>query len=148
MTHGSDIVASLIDLLRYGWIEQFCLEEPMHLFVRQTFLAKGFHQSLNSTSCKTNLFGPSFRAPLGRDVSSRAMPEFQQALMLQFRIDFGDSVVADHKLFGQGADSWQLIAVLKHACFDAVAYLLHELQVERLPSRGIELEDQGLLYHC
>jgi hypothetical protein len=141
-------VASLLDLLGHGWIEQLCLEDPMHLFVRQTLLTKGFHKSLDPTSGETNLLRSSFRGTLGRDVSSRAMPEFQQALMFEFGIDFGNGVVADHKLFGQGSDSWQLIAMLKDARFDAVAYLLHELQVERLPSRRIELEDQGSLYHC
>ena len=57
-------------------------------------------------------------------------------------------VMADHKIFGQCSDPRQFIAVLKNPCFDTVTYLLHELQIERLPRGWIQLEDHVLLYHC
>lgn len=76
------------------------------------------------------------------------MPQVEQAFVLEFRISFGDSVMADHKFFGQGADSGQFVPVLKNASFDTVTDLLDKLQVERLASGWIQFEDQDLLYHC
>jgi hypothetical protein len=37
--------------------------------------------------------------------------------------------MTDHKLFGQGANSWQFISVLEDACLDGMMNLLHQLQV-------------------
>jgi hypothetical protein len=70
------------------------------------------------------------------------MPEFEQALVLELRIGFGNGVVADHEIFRQSADSRQLISMLQNACFDAMPDLLHQLQVEGLAGGWVELEGQ------
>ena len=71
------------------------------------------------------------------------MAEFEQALVLKFRISLGNRVMTDNKVPGQGANSRQFVPALKDARFDAVAYLLHQLQVERLSGRWIELKDHS-----
>lgn len=68
--------------------------------------------------------------------------------MFELRIGFGNGVMTDHKLFRQGADSRQLISMLKDGCFDGMPDLLHELQVERLAGGWVQGKGQRLLYHC
>ncbi len=62
--------------------------------------------------------------------------------MFEFRICLGYGVMTDDKLFGQRTDAGQLITLLKDACLDGMPDLLHQLQIQRLPSGIIEREDQ------
>jgi hypothetical protein len=74
------------------------------------------------------------------------MSYLEQAFVFQFRICFGHGVMTNDQLFGQCTDSRQLITLLQDATLDRMADLLHQLQIERLPSGRIEREYQ--VFNC
>src|SRR5260370_28946491 len=73
-----------------------------------------------------------------RDEGASAMPEFDHAFAIQFRISLHDSVGADYKFLSQGTDGGQLITRPEDAAFDRVSDLLHQLDVDRNATRRIQ----------
>ena len=66
---------------------------------------KSFHQCTNPLLGKTNSLGSGFAAALGCYVRAGTMSDFEQSLVLQFRIRFGYSGMADNDLRRERANT-------------------------------------------
>ena len=108
-------------------IKHFSLKQPANFFRSETFLLKGSNKHTNSLLCETNPFGSGSAALLPRYERAGAVPDFEQAFVLQFRIGFDDSGMADDNFFREGANTWQLIPPLEDAGIHCVPDLLHQL---------------------
>jgi len=75
---------------------------------------------------------------------SRALAQFDQALVFEFGIRFDNSVWAHNELFCQTADTRKLVAVLQGAGLGGVPNLLHQLQINRLAGDRIEPEQHAI----
>lgn len=69
------------------------------------------------------------------------MPKFDQPFVLEFGVCLGHRVVADDELLGECPDAREEVAVLEDPCVDGVTDLLHDLQVDRDASGGVESEE-------
>jgi hypothetical protein len=108
-------------------IQNFGLKQPANFFPGEAFLSKGSNQRMNSLLCETNPFGSGFAAPLPRYEGAGAVPDFEQAFVLQFRIGLGDSGMAYDNFFCKRANTWQLIPPLEDTGIYRVPDLLHQL---------------------
>src|SRR5438105_4235039 len=105
------------------------LDETPHLVLRQLErfepVERGLHNLLS--------FLHQARARNHRiaNEGARAMPEFNDSLMLELAIRAGDSVGIDHEIFRHLAHAWKLIAGLDRAGLDCVLDLLDQLKIKR-----------------
>src|SRR5258706_4578676 len=76
------------------------------------------------------------------------MAKLEEPFVLQLRIRFGDSVVADNEFLRQCSDAGKEIALSQNAGFNGMADLLHELQINGGARGGIEREEHINLYQC
>ncbi len=71
------------------------------------------------------------------------MAQFEDSLVLEFRVRFRYRVVAYDDFLSKGANSGKLIAGTEDAGVHGVPDLLHQLQVEGLPGMRVQFESQS-----
>ena len=83
---------------------------------------------------------------MGRHERAGAVPQLDDAFVLELSIRFRDGIGVDHELLRQRPDSRQLIARPQRAGFDGVLHLLHQLEVNRDAEGRVGPEEHQ--YHC
>jgi hypothetical protein len=113
-----------LDLFR---VEKLGLEKPPNLFRREAVSLQDFDDRMHPPPGGAHPLRSGFLSPASRYVSSGTVPNFEQALVLQFGIGFGDGGVTDDDFLREGANARQLISGLQDACLYGVPNLLHDL---------------------
>jgi hypothetical protein len=124
-------------------VEKLGLEKPPNLFRREAISLQELDDRMHSLPGGTHTPRPGFLSPASRYVRSRTMSNFEQALVLQFGICFGDGGVADNDFLGESANPRQLISGLQDACLYGVPNLLHDLKVKSLARLGVESKNHA-----
>src|SRR6266542_4875088 len=119
------------------------LEQSSDLLVAHTPRAQPLDRRRDDGLPRTKLLGQLFSAGVRRHERAGAVPELDEAFVLQLAVGLGDGVRVDDEVLGKRTYPRQLFARSQRAGLDGVLHLLHQLEVNRGTERRVRAED-----HC